>query len=187
MNCTSIQSCSFNPLIQGKRQALKSEKNGVSSINVLFFPRGPFAVFWAIVSVYVASLQGKVVWTFSHVLQKIFKTIQPSFAYLNTTATICSKMAIFGIATSALHATPCSVFLGVSAAMSKINISRFFSMDAPATNCHPTHKSIPANLMCIATITLAQPNSLRIPSKSCIFDNDQATKSFSREVFCCHE
>jgi len=82
-----------------------------SSIICLFFVCGPFAIFFAIISVIIHSFNCQSWWFSTHIRQKIDKTIvtKPMVANFNTPLPIIFVSIVLWIVTTPFHICPTSI------------------------------------------------------------------------------
>jgi hypothetical protein len=96
-------------ILRPSREALGFTLEGKSSVRVLIavllFCRRPSAIFRAVVTVIVNSIQGHSVRRFAHVVKEIFKTA-PSLTNTNAPATVSWIIVVRRISTSLDHGSP---------------------------------------------------------------------------------
>ncbi len=79
-------------------------------VSILLTPCRPFAIRWRIPFFIIDSLNSMFCrWLFSHIRNKGFKTIKPSFTYFNV---LIFLMSFIRVKTSSLHRYPASIFRG---------------------------------------------------------------------------
>lgn len=85
-------------------------KNGIPFVKSLFLYGGPSAVFWAIITVWVNSINGVLLaWPLPHVIKKISKNL-PSLANGDASSTVIVPVRFFGIGASFNHTGPNIVY-----------------------------------------------------------------------------
>lgn len=75
-------------------------------VSGLFFLRCPFAIFRAVIMIVFDAFETFSNWSFSHVIDKVFKLYTPSWAYGNSTATVSIVVFCRRLITTFNHRSP---------------------------------------------------------------------------------
>ena len=112
-------------------------KSGVSILLLLSFPS---AVFWRIWSVIIDSSDRMYVgWPWSHIREKILKTVSPSIAYRDASSSVMLVNRVIRVETTHLHVSPSLIFWRSGHAVLRLSpvlfkrFCRSLSLQAPAT------------------------------------------------------
>lgn len=102
--------CFFGPLRKSQALAVGHHEYIRSSVGSLRFPARPSAIFRAVMTIVVNSVQRASCWPFAHVLYKIDKPIWPipPFAHTYTSAAVVGVLPVAGIPASVTHLRPSS-------------------------------------------------------------------------------
>src|SRR4030067_2001860 len=108
----------------------------VSTFSVLFLARGPSAVFWRIVSIIVDSVYRLSVRFLTHICKESIKFF-PSFADLDSSATVVWKGVLVWVSATFSHLAPKDVGLGLFGClpMFESSLASAFNPVASARSC----------------------------------------------------
>lgn len=95
----------LRPFHQGLSLPVMFNINASPAISLLLSSSGPFAIFRGVAKAVFNSLNGQSLGSLSHIGKKVFKNF-PSFAIINSPATIVRKKFIIGVSAPLLHRTP---------------------------------------------------------------------------------
>jgi hypothetical protein len=117
----------------------------------LFFSRRPFAIGFAISLVVVLAIKRKPLWAFSHIGDKVIKTLQPTPAHSNASPSIPFVKLARGIQASLFHSVP--NMIGARPSRNAFTVCRVgfnepfprFSETATATSDMPASQILTAN------------------------------------------
>ena len=175
-----------------------------TSVVSLFFHGRPLAIFFAIISVIVYSLQSCISFTKSlnmfkkrlvHIFLKVLK-VEPFGANSNSSSSIYRITDFILIGASSLHSTPFlvkrtsfvlstkSMFNGFFAKTSSVRsiFARIISFPTTATLCSAIKNTVRHCLMILSTITDKLPYRMTVFSASNSFNRHQSSKSLFRYV-----
>lgn len=88
-----------------------SQPDIIPGVVLLLNQSCPIAIFWAVVSVVISTLQSHSIWAFAHIVDKVFKVL-PSFTDLYSTPSVPFKRLVFFNGASPPHVIPRLVFCG---------------------------------------------------------------------------
>jgi hypothetical protein len=102
----------FGPINKVLGFAVVSYKHGVSSVFHLIRSTSPPTIFRSVVFVVVCAIQAVSRRGFSHIFQKVFKRVKPSFTDFNSTTTISLVTIGSGVKAAPFHVAPNHVNFG---------------------------------------------------------------------------
>lgn len=94
-----------SPIGDALRTTIPRNESRISPIALLFSPTRPSAIFWAVVSVWINSVNRITVWARTHVVQEVLKRI-PSLANSDPSTTVRIVVGKLGIIAAASHSKP---------------------------------------------------------------------------------
>lgn len=122
----------FGPLAHALGSAIFFQNSIISSVYRLFTNSGPSAIPRLIVSVYIYAINAVFwAWGLAHVSVKSFKTVRPTFADLDASASVMFPPRLRWIAAPRLHPAPCHIWLGFAQSMLKFPVSNQLGVKAP--------------------------------------------------------
>lgn len=146
MNEVPVDSESFGQVWEAFVDSVNGEKLGGCLVPLLTISVRPLAIFWLVITGCVFSVNGRVVRSFTHVVQKVFKG-GPPFANGYSFSSIVLVLLCLWVKTPGAHGSPCAVrggdFLSdlyVSTPSSLQPFCHFFPSVAPAGNCKTPKK-----------------------------------------------
>lgn len=178
--------------IEASGNPTNREAHGQCPVSLLHFSRGPSAVARFVVAVVVDSVKRFASRTLSHVLNKIFERVHPSFAHLDST-TAPSPIILVGCSrASRFHARPRSKSASFAFPMGGIENAIVVPAKTPAGLCESLRQTAVANDTLLAAIApahrISQNNPLpirsRVSRRWSISDNNQSFKAASDEGLC---
>ena len=105
INSVIGQSSSFTPFRNSQSFSKSGNKSCVSSIFSLIFSISPFAIFKVISFIVINALNTKIIWSFSHVAQKISK-VKPAVTNCYASASVIFVSLAFWASTSFFNSFP---------------------------------------------------------------------------------
>ena len=179
LQCEWFKSNKSSPLRNSFCHSVECYEYVAGSIGSLVNKWNPYAVFFAVLPVYVFALYRESIWTFAHVEQEVFKTINPFFAYGYSSSSIVFVGALIFVIAAALHSAPNFVLFGVSKAMCFIDVPTNLGLKTSTRFCSIVSKVSCINSDFFAAVTNAMPSSdFRLNSFS-LFNNKQSLKSLT--------
>lgn len=155
------QTFPIQPFLQTCGLAIKSNKPITRCIACLFRWRSPSCVIRAIRLVVIYSFDAmSFARAWSHIGIKVLKRIKPSFYNVNAAPTVIFISFFVGVQTSPLHATPHTVFRGVSHAVGPKALRCFFIFKATTTGGISFAQTPTIDKSYCSTCTLTPPLSL---------------------------